>query len=150
MWSKLQKQLYNLMDMSTGFQIHCSVYKTKSAWTAGYNKHGQSKTREMIPHYWITIGKGKDKKVIWDFPNDYLEKESLVDIKSFQINDNNTIKDRMFWPENYTWVSDVIREYINTPKEKLLTLNIAQDKYNLVKTLRKFDRRLAKTKREKL
>ena len=127
MWSKLQKQLYNLMDMSTGFQIHCSVYKTKSAWTAGYNNHS------FISLYGL-----------------YLEKESLVDIKRFQINDNNTIKDRMFWPENYTWVSDVIREYINTPKEKLLTLNIAQDKYDLVKTLRKFDRRLAKTKREKL
>ncbi len=149
MWSKLQKQLYNVMDLSTGFQMHCSVYKTKSAWTAGKDKNNRSKGREMIPRYWITIGKGKDKKIIWDFPNQFLKQKSLVDDSPY-FKDDNTIQDRMFWPENYTWVAEVIREYLNTPKEQLLTISFAKDQYNLVNTLRKYDRRIAKEKCKKL
>lgn len=150
MWSKLQKQLYNVMDLSTGFQMHCSVYKIKSAWTAGQDKHNKSKTKEVIPRYWITIGKGKNKEIIWDFPNDFLKNPSLVDNSLFKIDDENTIQDRMFWSENYTWVPLVIREYINTPREKLLSISFSQDKYNLVNTLRKYDRRIAKEIRNKL
>lgn len=75
LWSKLQKQLYNIVDKSDNFQMHCSVYKTKSAWNAG-QRSGISKKQEQIPRYWITIGKGNDKKIIWDFPNNYLDCES--------------------------------------------------------------------------
>ena len=54
MWSKLQKQLYKIMDPTVNFQMHCSVFKTKSAWNAG-QKAGISKKKESIPHYWITV-----------------------------------------------------------------------------------------------
>lgn len=49
-WSKLQKRLYNLMDLSDNFQIHCSVFKDPKAHY----------------RYWITIGKGETLKTIWE------------------------------------------------------------------------------------
>lgn len=49
-WSKLQKQLYLIIDKESKFQIHCSVYKTKSAWNSG-QRSGISKKQESIPRY---------------------------------------------------------------------------------------------------
>lgn len=132
MWSKLQKQLYLIIDKDSGFQIHCSVLKTKSAWVAGLDKHGISKARESIPRFWITVG--KDKKIIWDYPKDYAE----------------DIKYSYFHWDNYTWVAETIRYYLNTPKEKLLTDTYERDKYGLTDILRKYDRRISKNIREEL
>lgn len=135
MWSKLQKQLYKIMDPTVKFQMHCSVFKTKSAWNAG-QKAGISKKKESIPHYWITV----NGETVWDFPNNYIDNDSLVD--------GFTIKETYFYPDNYTWVADVLRNYINTPKEKLLTIEFDNDKFGLVDVLRKYDRRISKNKRK--
>ena len=139
-WSKLQKQLYLIIDKESKFQIHCSIYKTKSAWTAG-QKQGISKGREMIPRFWITIS---DKNnIIWDFPNNFLESKS-------QIQDNLNIKDTYFHPNNYTWVSECIRYYLDIPKDKLLIQKYEKDNYGLTEILRKYDRRISKKIRENL
>lgn len=130
MWSKLQKQLYLIIDKDSKFQMHCSVLKTKSAWTAGQDKNGISKSREMIPRYWIKV----DDKIIWDFPTDYIE----------------DIKDNYFHWDNYTWVAETIRYYLDTPKDKLFTDTYIKDKYGLTDVLRKYDRRISKKIREQL
>lgn len=135
MWSKLQKQLYKIMDPTVNFQMHCSVFKTKSAWNAG-QKVGISKKKESIPHYWITV----NNETVWDFPNNYIDNDSLVD--------GFTLKETYFYPNNYNWVADVLRNYINTPKEKLLTIEFDNDKFGLVDVLRKYDRRISKNKRK--
>ena len=137
MWSKLQKQLYKIMDPTVNFQMHCSVFKTKSAWNAG-QKAGISKKKESIPHYWITV----NKEIIWDYPNMFLDKESQ--------NDDFTIKDTYFFYNNYTWVSEVIRDYINVPREKIETYIDERDKYGLIDALRKYDRRISKNKRSNM
>ena len=146
MWSKLQKDLYNIIDKQSKFQMHCSVYKTKSAWNAG-QKSGVSKKKEAIPRYWITVG--QDKEIIWDFPNSFLDKESNTNLFTTK-RDSNTIQDTYFIDTNYTWVPDVIRKYINTSREKLLTISFEEDKYGLVDILRKYDRRISTKIREEL
>jgi len=146
MWSKLQKQLYQIIDKNSKFQMHCSVFKTKSAWTAG-QKNGISKAREQIPRYWITVG--KDKQIIWDFPKNYLNENSQV--KDIYWNENespNTINNTYFWDVNYKWVAETIRYYLDTPKDKLLIEKYDKDKYGLTEILRKYDRRISKKIRE--
>ena len=148
-WSKLQKQLYLIIDKESKFQIHCSVYKTKSAWNAG-QRSGISKKQESIPRYWITVG--DNKEIIWDFPNNFLDKESMIEYPCWNITDEdpNTIKNTYFWNENYTWVANLIREYLDTPRDQLLTKEFENDKYGLINVLRKYDRRISKAKRNNI
>lgn len=128
--------------------MHCSVYKTKSAWNAG-QKSGISKKQEQIPRYWITVG--DNKEIIWDFPNGFLDKECIEEHHYFdrhiQEEIPNTIKEYYFWDENYTWVAELIREYLDTPRNQLLTKQFEKDKYGLIDILRKYDRRISKKKR---
>lgn len=149
MWSKLQKQLYLIIDKDSKFQIHCSVYKTKSAWNAG-QKSGISKKQEQIPRYWITVG--DNKEIIWDFPNNFLNGESMIENPYWNVtpDDPNTIKDTYFWDQNYTWVANLIREYLDTPRDQLLTKEFENDKYGLINVLRKYDRRISKAKRNNI
>ena len=123
-WSKLQKQLYLIIDKESKFQIHCSVFKTKSAWCAGQDKHNISKAREAIPRYWITV----DGKTIWDFPKDFIDE----------------IKNNYFYWDNYTWVAETIRYYLDTPRSQLLTDTYEKDIYGLTNVLRKYDKRISK------
>ena len=136
LWSKLQKQLYNIMDPTVNFQMHCSVYNPHSVKCSG-----------TIPRFWITI----DKKVVWDFPNMFLDELGNVYRDWTHINEYPwTIRETYFFSNNYTWVSDVIRSYINTPKTKLLKVDFEKDKFGLVDTLKKYDRRISKNKRKKM
>lgn len=45
-WSKLQREIYKLIDSRIGIQIHCSVYRMDSRWGG-----------TDLPRYWITLGK---------------------------------------------------------------------------------------------
>jgi hypothetical protein len=53
-WSKLQKEIYNLLDDKIDIQIHCRKYRMPASWS----------TDPHIPRYWITLG----KEIIFDFP----------------------------------------------------------------------------------
>ena len=151
LWSKLQKQLYNIIDPTVNFQMHCSIYKTRTYWC---NLKG--KGREMIPRFWITI----DKETIWDFPNMFLDELTLANTDGlYLVNEKRerikegkdfTIKDTYFYEDNYKWVSNVIRGYIDTPKSELLTVEFEKDKFGLVNILRKYDRRISKNKRKEM
>ena len=139
LWSKLQKQLYNIIDPTANFEIHCSVFKTKSAWTAG-QRSGVSNKKEAVPRYWITV----DKQIIWDFPAMFLDEYGLGYC------DGETIRTYYMDSENYTWIADVIRGYIDTPKAELLTVMFEKDKFGLVDVFRKYDRRISKNKRNEM
>lgn len=54
-WSKLQRDLYNLIRPESGFQIHCVAYRMP----------GSRSTSPQIPRYWITVG----KEIIWSYPD---------------------------------------------------------------------------------
>ncbi len=68
---------------------------------------------------WIVIG----KENVWDFPNDFLDRKWIY--------------------EDIEKISDLIREYIETPHDELLTKQF-DDKYQLVPILRACDRRVGK------
>lgn len=55
-WSKLQKQVYNLLLPELELQIHCAAYPMRS-------QYGSTD----LGRYWITLG----KEVIWDYPKDF-------------------------------------------------------------------------------
>ena len=141
MWSKLQKGLYNIVDPGIKFQMHCSVYWTKSYWCST-KKRG----REMIPRYWITIG----KEVVWDFPNMFMNHPAVAGVGYGEKPNGShfTVHDTYFWQDNYTWIADTLREYINTPKHLLLENSFENDKYGLIDVLRSVDRRIGKSRRE--
>jgi len=134
-WSKLQKALYNIVDSDMNFQIQCSVFKTNTSW--------YGKGRAYVPRFWITI----DKNIVWDFPNMFLNSESLREKQSVS-NGFFAIREVYGASDNYTWVSDVIRKYINTPKERLLAIEFENDKYGLANILKAVDRRIGMEKRK--
>lgn len=80
--------------------------------------------RTGIPRYWITLG----KEIIWDYPKEfvsrgYLDKE---------------------WPyvTDISDISCVIREYLDTPRERLLSEPFEHDRWGIVNILRAADRRV--------
>ena len=136
-WSKIQKELYNIVDPKINFQIQCSIYKTNSSWVT---KDG--KGRETVPRFWITI----DKKVVWDYPQMFLDckwRSQKLDREDY------TIRDTYYYNENYTWVSNVIRQYLNTPREQLASFSTKLDDFGLVDILRSVDRRIGWKSRER-
>lgn len=57
-WSKLQKELYLIIDSEIDFQIHCASYPVGA--------YG-----DTIPRYWITLG----KEIIFDYPKQFVLSE---------------------------------------------------------------------------
>ncbi len=118
-WSKLQKQIYNLISSEINFQLHCSAYPMHSMW------HGSTD----LPRYWITL----EKEILWDYPKD------------FMVQGGSTVQN-----EGYPYfncaseISELLREYIDTPKNELFSKTYSNDKWGLVDILRAADRRIGK------
>lgn len=120
-WSKLQKELYNLMSNNVHFQIHCSVYRMQS-------NYGSTD----LPRYWISIG----KEIIWDYPKQFIKDGKLCTAYGSELNYpyENEISD----------ISNLIREYIDTPKNELLTKEFINDTWFVTPIFLSIDRRLGK------
>ncbi len=122
-WSKLQSRLYNLMDPTINFQIHCALYEMNSndGW------HGNK-----LPRYFITIG----KEIVFDYPKNF-----------------DTTKGYGFnvypWITDMSEISDVIEEYIQCPESELLHV-FENDKWGITDILRVCDRRIGKRRLHKL
>ena len=56
-WSKLKRDVENLMAPKLDFRIYANAYNI-----------GES---IPLPRFWITVG----RKIIWDWPKDYIEQE---------------------------------------------------------------------------
>lgn len=110
-WSKLKKALLEVIDTSIDFDIHCSVH----------NPHIKHWPEVRNGRLWIVVG--KDKKNVWDFPNN--------------------ISSDAWGYEDMEGISNLIREYIDTPREELLTGQL-EDKFQLLPILRASDRRIGK------
>lgn len=117
-WSKLQSALYNLMDRSDNFQIHCVAYRMPNSCSH----------TPQIPRYWITVGKGEELKIIWDVPS-----------KNFPPPDS--VERYEYLGAHIERISDLIREYINTPRDEVLNKVFDTDYYGLTEILKKYDRR---------
>ena len=67
-WSKLQKQLYELVDESIDFKLHCTVYRMQS-------RRGSTD----LPRYFITLA----GEIIFDYPKDFVLKSG--DVKGIDV-----------------------------------------------------------------
>jgi hypothetical protein len=130
-WSALQRDLYGLFSPDIDIQFHAAAYRMNS-----------QRGHTDLPRYWITLG----KEIIWDYPKDFKNKptEDAHDLFENGYVHGLLLKD--MYPhggENPT-VSDVIREYIETPGAELLTKSFQNDKWGLTDILRSADRRIGK------
>lgn len=122
-WSKLQSRLYNIIEPSLNFQIHCSLYEMNSV--SGY--HGNK-----LPRYWITIG----KDIMFDYPKQFNTSEKYG-FNSYP------------WDTDISNISNSIGEYLQTPRENLLE-TFKNDKCGITEILRVCDRRIGKRQLEKI
>lgn len=122
-WSKLQSRLYNIIDPDINMQIHCSLYEMNSndGW------HGNK-----LPRYFITI----DKEIVFDYPKDF------DNTKKYGFNSYP-------WDTDISGISNVIEEYIQSPKDKILK-EFSNDKWGITDILRVCDRRIGKRRLRQL
>ena len=116
-WSKLQKEFYLLRAEGLDFQLQCRKYRMDSQMGS-----------TDCPRYWITLG----KEIIWDYPRDFVgaNHPGRADIKWYPY--GNDIPD----------ISNLIREYIDTPKDEILSKEFTNDHWGLINILRAADKRI--------
>ena len=130
-WSSLQRELYKIVDESIDFQIHLSMYRMDS-------QYGSTE----LPRYWITLG----KEIIFDYPKQFVCFENgHCFIKNLKGN-----KMRYPYQTDISDISDLIREYIDTPRSELLSKHFENDCWGLSNILKAADRRLGKRRLEAL
>ncbi len=114
-WSKLQKEFYLLRAGGLDFQLQCRAYRMDSQMGS-----------TNCPRYWITLG----KEIIWDYPKDFIGK---------------THPNRAKWYPYQTDIPDIsnlIREYIDTPKNEIISKKFEKDFWGLINILRAADKRI--------
>ena len=127
-WSKLQREIYKITTEDINFQIHCSTYRMNS-------QYGSTD----LPRYWITL----NKEIIFDYPKQF-------------VTDEGTVKNLSGFEAIYPYktdisdISDLIREYIDTPKEQLLSKIFINDVWGLINILRAADSRIGVKRLEDL
>lgn len=115
-WSKLQRRLYDVRAPEADLQIHCVVYPMDSV----YGRTG-------LPRYWITVG----DEVVWDYPRQ---------LRDHWIPGSKPLRYYPYQPE-IGEISDLIEEYLDTPREELLDKRFENDHWGLLNILRAADRR---------
>ena len=128
-WSKLQKELYLIIDPEIDFQIHCAVYPMRS-----------DRATSPCPRYWITIG----KEIIFDYPKDFVDKDGHVS------HHHAHIPQTAEYPYycDISFISNLIREYIDTPVSDILTRRFENDYWGLTDIFRAADKRIGKRRLE--
>ena len=127
-WSKLQRELYKLVSDSINFQIHCAAYPMNS-------QRGSTD----LPRYWITL----NKEIIWDYPKQFITKDGTVkNLAGFEAG--------YPYSTNVSDISELIREYIDTPKDEILSKAFENDYWGLINILRAADRRIGERRLNEL
>jgi len=132
-WSKLGRDIRALFAPGIPLQIHCISEAPKS-------KFAQGSTR--FPRYWLTLGKER----IFHYPTDFLDDvigEASDRSKEILGRDFVTVRDCYPYDGGVSDISELIRDYINRPKETLLE-PFENDKWGLTDILRATDRRIGK------
>ena len=117
-WSSLQRQVYGLIDPGIRFQVHCGVYRMAS-------ERGSTD----LPRYWITLG----RDVIWDYPAQFVGLPS---------HPNRVPIQHYPYDSDVSSISALLRAYIDTPRNSVLTAHFEDDHWGLINILRAADRRI--------
>ena len=123
-WSKLQKRLYELVDESIDFKLHCTVYRMQS-------RRGSTD----LPRYFITLA----GEIIFDYPKDFVLKSGGV--KSLA---QGALTKIYPYGNDISDIGELIREYIDTPKEELFAKHFGADEWGLANILKAADKRIGK------
>ena len=123
-WSKLQKRFYELVDESIDFQIHCAVYRMQS-------RRGGTD----LPRYFITLA----GEIIFDYPKDFVQKSG--GIKSLA---EGALTKIYPYGNDISDIGELIREYIDTPKDELFKKHFDADEWGLANILKAADKRIGK------
>lgn len=139
-WSKLQKELYLIVDPEINFQIHCVPYRMKSNWGG-----------TDLPRYWITLG----KEIIFDYPGQFVDMDEELGFWRDGIHWYRSIVNRTrggFYPyeNDASQLSRLIREYIDTPKNDIFDRDFDMDFWGMTDILRAADRRIGARRLEAL
>lgn len=130
-WSKLQKELYLIIDPTIDFQIHCVVYPMRG-----------DRATSPCPRYWITIG----KEIVFDYPKDFTDKNGHVHHRYEFISQE---ADYPYYCD-VSLISNLIRDYIDTPVADVLTRNFENDYWGLTDIFRAADKRIGQRRLERL
>ena len=123
-WSKLQKRLYELVDESIDFKLHCTVYRMQS-------RRGSTD----LPRYFITLA----GEIIFDYPKGFVLKSGSV--KSLA---QGALTKIYPYGNDISDIGELIREYIDTPKEELFAKHFGADDWGLANILKAADKRIGK------
>ena len=123
-WSKLAKRLYELVDESIDFKLHCTVYRMQS-------RCGSTD----LPRYFITLA----GEIIFDYPKDFVLKSGGV--KSLA---QGALTKIYPYGNDISDIGELIREYIDTPKEELFAKHFDADEWRLANILKAADKRIGK------
>jgi len=133
-WSKLGRDIRALFAPNLPIQIHCSALPLKSKGAIGSTR---------FPRYWITLG----KEVIFDYPSEFwaLEDHEPFDWeRKYWKNAAGTVAGSYPYEKHgVSEISELIRDYINRPNEKLLE-PFENDRWGLTEILKASDRRIGK------
>ena len=123
-WSKLAKRLYELADESIDFRLRCTVYRMQS-------RRGGTD----LPRYFITLA----GEIIFDYPKDFMLKSGSV--KSLA---QGALTKIYPYGNDISDIGELIREYIDTPKEELFKKHFDADEWELANILKATDKRIGK------
>lgn len=130
-WSSLQREIYKLMDENINFQIHLSRYRMDSTYGS-----------TDLPRYWITL----DGETIFDYPKQFICKDE----------EGHNIKNLYGYKYYYPYeneasdMSDLIREYIDTPKDEVFSKHFENDCWGFINIIKAADRRFGTRRLEAL
>lgn len=124
-WSKLQRAVYLIRAPKLPLQIQCRVYPMDAV----YGDSG-------IPRYWITLG----KEIIWDYPKQFVSLGCL----------ERHLPSQWLYANDISDISCVIREYLDTPRDEMLSKPFEHDVWGIVNILRAADRRVGSRQWEDL
>lgn len=130
-WSKLQRELYNLLDEDLKIQIHCNAYRMNSQFGS-----------TDLPRYWITL----EKEIILDYPKQFLDMKLSDYNRKTPRPDDYTVKSCYPYMTDIGVISDIIRDYIDTPLSSLLEHDFEFDTWGITDIFKAADRRIGKNR----
>ena len=117
-WSKLKKPIEDLFVSSLPLQIHCTNIRTS------FKNEGS--LAEVLGVFTIQL----EREVIWKFPRQFVNEEMVYpgggNAYSYGVRDLN----------------ELLRDYLDTPKEALLNKEFQRDYFGLTHILKTADRRI--------
>ena len=112
------------MDESIDFKLHCTVYRMQS-------RCGSTD----LPRYFITLA----GEIIFDYPKDFVLKSGGV--KSLA---GGALTKIYPYGNDISDIGELIREYIDTPKDELFAKHFDEGGWGLANILKAADKRIGK------